>query len=76
MQGLIDPKAMARLALGEALTNLVFVRVTALRDIKASGEIPATRSSRGDGGCAAELRARLLRRATVNLCTHLHTNTG
>ena len=29
---------MARLALGEALTNLVFARVTALRDIKASGE--------------------------------------
>jgi hypothetical protein len=38
LQGLIDPKAMARLALGEALTNLVFARVTALRDIKASGE--------------------------------------
>lgn len=36
-QGLIDPKAMARLALGEALTNLVFARCTALRDIKASG---------------------------------------
>ncbi|PSC73466.1 putative phosphoribosylformylglycinamidine chloroplastic mitochondrial [Micractinium conductrix] len=36
LKGLIDPKAMARLALGEALTNLVFVRVTALRDIKAS----------------------------------------
>lgn len=29
---------MARLALGEALTNLVFARVTALRDVKASGE--------------------------------------
>lgn len=28
---------MARLALGEALTNLVFARVTALHDVKASG---------------------------------------
>ncbi|KAI7838801.1 hypothetical protein COHA_007416 [Chlorella ohadii] len=36
IKGLIDPKAMARLALGEALTNLVFARVTALRDVKAS----------------------------------------
>lgn len=35
---------MARLALGEALTNLVFARVTALRDIKASGERSAARS--------------------------------
>jgi len=29
---------MARMALGEALTNLVFARVTALRDVKASGK--------------------------------------
>ncbi|KAL4423911.1 hypothetical protein ABPG75_001212 [Micractinium tetrahymenae] len=36
LKGLIDPKAMARLALGEALTNLVFARATALRDVKAS----------------------------------------
>lgn len=27
MQGLLDPKAMARLALGEALTNLVWAKV-------------------------------------------------
>jgi hypothetical protein len=36
-QGLIDPKAMARLALGEALTNLVMARITSLGDVKASG---------------------------------------
>ncbi|GAB4814933.1 hypothetical protein N2152v2_001979 [Parachlorella kessleri] len=36
LKGLIDPAAMARLALGEALTNLVWARVTALRDVKAS----------------------------------------
>lgn len=35
-QGLINPAAMARLALGEALTNLVWAAVTALPDIKAS----------------------------------------
>lgn len=45
LQGLIDPAAMARLALGEALTNLVMARVTALRDVKASGG--GCRTSRG-----------------------------
>jgi hypothetical protein len=34
LKGLIDPEAMARLALGEALTNLVFARATALEDVK------------------------------------------
>jgi len=37
IKGLLDPKSMARLALGEALTNLVWAKVTALRDVKASG---------------------------------------
>lgn len=36
IKGLLDPAAMARLALGEALTNLVWAKVTALQDIKAS----------------------------------------
>ncbi len=36
LQGLIDPAAMARLAVGEALTNLVWAAVTSLPDIKAS----------------------------------------
>lgn len=35
-KGLIDPQAMARLALGEALTNLVWARCTRIEDIKAS----------------------------------------
>jgi phosphoribosylformylglycinamidine (FGAM) synthase-like enzyme len=35
---LLDPKAMARLAVGEALTNLVWAKVTALSDVKASEE--------------------------------------
>lgn len=30
VQGLLNPKAMARLSLGEALTNLVWAKVTSL----------------------------------------------
>uniref|UniRef100_A0A672UUP5 Phosphoribosylformylglycinamidine synthase n=1 Tax=Strigops habroptila TaxID=2489341 RepID=A0A672UUP5_STRHB len=37
VKGLLDPGAGARLALAEALTNLVFARVTDLRDVKCSG---------------------------------------
>lgn len=37
IKGLLDPKAMARLAVGEALTNLVWARITSLGDVKASG---------------------------------------
>ncbi|PNW79730.1 hypothetical protein CHLRE_08g364800v5 [Chlamydomonas reinhardtii] len=36
IKGLIDSAAMARLALGEAMTNLVWARATALQDIRAS----------------------------------------
>ena len=34
---LIDPAAMARVTVGEALTNLVFARITAIGDVKVSG---------------------------------------
>ncbi|KAI3825865.1 hypothetical protein L1987_07558 [Smallanthus sonchifolius] len=37
IKGLLDPKAMARLAVGEALTNLVWAKITNLSDVKASG---------------------------------------
>ncbi|XP_078440544.1 purine biosynthesis 4 [Wolffia australiana] len=37
IEGLLDPAAMARLAVGEALTNLVWAKVTSLADVKASG---------------------------------------
>jgi hypothetical protein len=36
IKGLLDPAAMARLAMGEALTNLCFAGATGLADIKAS----------------------------------------
>jgi phosphoribosylformylglycinamidine synthase len=34
---LLDPAAMARMSLGEALTNIVWAKVSALEDIKCSG---------------------------------------
>ncbi|KAL9226843.1 hypothetical protein vseg_002610 [Gypsophila vaccaria] len=37
IKGLLDPKAMARLAVGEALTNLIWAKITSLSDVKASG---------------------------------------
>ncbi|XP_042012705.1 probable phosphoribosylformylglycinamidine synthase, chloroplastic/mitochondrial [Salvia splendens] len=37
IKGLLNPGAMARLAVGEALTNLVWAKVTSLADVKASG---------------------------------------
>ena len=36
IKGLLDPAAMARLSVGEALTNLVWAPVTALEDIRCS----------------------------------------
>jgi len=36
IKALLDPAAMARLAVGEALTNLVWARVTALPDVRCS----------------------------------------
>ena len=37
IKGLIDPKAMARLSAAEAITNMMCARVSALSDVKASG---------------------------------------
>jgi len=37
VKGLIDPQAMARMSVGEALTNIVWAKVSALEDIKCSG---------------------------------------
>jgi len=37
VKGLIDPAAMARMSVGEALTNLVWARVSDLGDVKCSG---------------------------------------
>ena len=37
IKGLVSPAAQARMTVGEALTNLCWARVTALSDVKASG---------------------------------------
>lgn len=37
IKGLVCPAAGARMTVGEALTNLVFARITALKDVKCSG---------------------------------------
>jgi phosphoribosylformylglycinamidine synthase len=37
IKGLINPAAMARMSVGEAITNIVWARVSALEDIKCSG---------------------------------------
>eukprot|EP00897_Mesotaenium_endlicherianum_P000810 jgi/Mesen1/1072/ME000123S00248 len=49
LQGLLDPKAMARLAIGEALTNLVWAKVSALKDVKASGNWMYAAKMGGEG---------------------------
>ncbi len=36
LKGLVDPAAMARMSVGEALTNLVWARITALEDVRCS----------------------------------------
>ncbi|XP_017130543.1 phosphoribosylformylglycinamidine synthase [Drosophila elegans] len=37
LKGLLDPAAMARMCVAEALSNLVFVKITELADVKCSG---------------------------------------
>ena len=37
IKGLINPRAMARMSVGEALTNIMWAKVSALEDIKCSG---------------------------------------
>ena len=36
VKGILDPAAMARLAVAECLTNMVFARISSLNDIKSS----------------------------------------
>ncbi|TVU45393.1 hypothetical protein EJB05_04880 [Eragrostis curvula] len=50
IKGLLNPKAMARLALGEALTNLVWAKVTSFSDVKASANWMY--AGKLDGHCA------------------------
>ncbi|MED6287050.1 hypothetical protein CHARACLAT_012469, partial [Characodon lateralis] len=51
VKGLVCPAAGARMAVGEALTNLVFARVTALKDVKCSGNWMWAAKLPGEGVC-------------------------
>ena len=49
IKGTVNPKAMARMGLGESLTNLVFANTTGLKDIKYSGNWMYAAKLPGDG---------------------------
>ncbi|XP_014847333.1 PREDICTED: phosphoribosylformylglycinamidine synthase isoform X1 [Poecilia mexicana] len=51
VKGLVCPAAGARMAVGEALTNLLFARVTALKDVKCSGNWMWAAKLPGEGAC-------------------------
>ncbi|XP_060773494.1 phosphoribosylformylglycinamidine synthase isoform X3 [Neoarius graeffei] len=54
IKGLVSPAVGARMAVGEALTNLVFARVTALKDVKCSGNWMWAAKLPGEGACLWE----------------------
>ncbi|XP_023369825.1 phosphoribosylformylglycinamidine synthase isoform X2 [Otolemur garnettii] len=54
VKSLLDPKAAARLAVAEALTNLVFAMVTDLRDVKCSGNWMWAAKLPGEGAALAD----------------------
>ncbi|KAL2621011.1 hypothetical protein R1flu_001216 [Riccia fluitans] len=66
LKGLLNPKAMARLALGESLTNLVWAKVTALKDVKASGNWMYAAKLDGEGAAMYDA-AGALREAMIAL---------
>ncbi|CAH6786138.1 phosphoribosylformylglycinamidine synthase isoform X1 [Phodopus roborovskii] len=54
VKSLLDPKVAARLAVSEALTNLVFALVTDLRDVKCSGNWMWAAKLPGEGAALAD----------------------
>ncbi|XP_036308009.1 phosphoribosylformylglycinamidine synthase isoform X2 [Pipistrellus kuhlii] len=54
VKSLLDPKAAARLAVAEALTNLVFALVTDLRDVKCSANWMWAAKLPGEGAALAD----------------------
>ncbi|XP_072294418.1 phosphoribosylformylglycinamidine synthase [Eucyclogobius newberryi] len=51
IKGLVNSAAGARMAVGEALTNLVFAKVTDLKDVKCSGNWMWAAKLPGEGAC-------------------------
>ncbi|KAL5719136.1 phosphoribosylformylglycinamidine synthase [Ranunculus cassubicifolius] len=66
IKGLLDPKAMARLAVGEALTNLIWAKATSLSDVKASGNWMYAAKLHGEGAAMYDA-AEALEKAMVEL---------
>jgi phosphoribosylformylglycinamidine synthase len=54
LKTLLDPRRMARLSLGEALTNLVWARVTDIEDVKCSGNWMWAAKLPGEGAALAD----------------------
>ncbi|XP_077022032.1 phosphoribosylformylglycinamidine synthase isoform X2 [Tamandua tetradactyla] len=54
VKSLLDPRVSARLAVAEALTNLVFALVTDLRDVKCSGNWMWAAKLPGEGAALAD----------------------
>ena len=57
IKGLLDPAAMGRMAVGEALTNLVWARVSALEDVKCSANWMWAAKLPGEGAALYEAAA-------------------
>ena len=64
--GLLDPAAMGCMSLGEALTNMALARVSALADVKASGNWMYAAKLAGEGAALVDACA-ALRDAMVEL---------
>ncbi|XP_004712989.2 phosphoribosylformylglycinamidine synthase [Echinops telfairi] len=60
VKSLLDPKVAARLAVAEALTNLVFAPVTDLRDVKCSGNWMWAAKLPGEGAALADACAAMV----------------
>jgi phosphoribosylformylglycinamidine synthase len=57
IKGLLDPAAMGRMTVGEALTNLVWARVSALEDVKCSANWMWAAKLPGEGAALHEAAA-------------------
>jgi phosphoribosylformylglycinamidine synthase len=68
IKGLIDPVVMARMCVGEALTNLVWARVSGLEDVKCSGNWMWAAKLPGEGAALADA-ALALREVLLELGT-------
>ncbi|HZD06208.1 MAG TPA: AIR synthase-related protein, partial [Longimicrobiales bacterium] len=61
VKGLVDPAAMARMSVGEALTNLVWAPVSALRDVRCSANWMWAAKLPGEGARLAEAASAMSR---------------